>query len=146
MTGVLYWTIIKDGNPTGRAMANRHYSARHYKDGRKVRLFIGPGEKLALLTPDKKALFAWRKCKYPGADGQTGVNCTIFRNEGPLLSSELILEAEQFAWEKWPGSRLYTYVDPTKILSTNPGYCFIKAGWIKNGLSKKGLIILEKLP
>ena len=140
----MYWFSIQDGNPIGRSMLNRHYSARIYKDGRKPKLFIGPGEKLVLLTSDSKALFVWRK--YINIAGQTGVNCSVFRNEGPILSSELINEAELIAWSRWPGERLYTYVNPLKIRSTNPGYCFIRAGWDKCGLSKYGLIILEKYP
>lgn len=80
-------------------------------------------------------------------DGQAGVNCTIFRNESDCLASDLIIEAEQWAWERWPGERLFTYVNPLKIKSGNPGYCFQCAGWQKCGVSKVNkLIILEKLP
>jgi hypothetical protein len=137
------WFAIKDGDPRGRAMANRHYSARHYRH-KKPRLFVGPGEKMILMTSDSQALFAWRK--FISDNQQTGINCAIFRNEGPYLSSELIQEAEQLAWERWPNERLYTYVNPTRIRSCNPGYCFKKAGWINCGTSKSGLIILEKIP
>jgi hypothetical protein len=73
--------------------------------------------------------------------------CSIFRNEGPLRSSDLILEAEQLAWRRWPGQRLFTYVWPAKVKSVNPGYCFKMAGWQQCGRNKDGrLIILEKLP
>ena len=139
-----HWYAIKDGAPRGRWLLNRHYSARHYKDGRRPRLFVGPGEKMVLMTADGLALFVWRK--FISDNGQQGVNCAVFRNEGPHLSSELIREAEQLAWSRWPGERLYTYVNPGKIRSTNPGYCFLMAGWKKCGVSKGGLVILEKLP
>jgi hypothetical protein len=33
-----------------------------------------------------------------------------------------------------------------KIRSSNPGYCFKRAGWRKVGMSKSGLILLEKQP
>ena len=138
------WYAIKDGDPRGRWLLNRHYSARHYKDGRRNRLFVGPGEKMVLLTTDGLALFVWRK--FLSDNGQQGVNCAVFRNEGPYLSSELIREAEQLAWTRWPGERLYTYVNPEKVRSSNPGYCFLMAGWKKCGVSKGGLVILEKLP
>lgn len=138
------WYAIKDGDPVGRWMVNRHYSARHYQDGRKPKLFIGPGEKLAYMTSDSLALFVWRK--FISDDGQQGVNCAVFRNEGPYLSSDLILEAEGLAWAKWPGERLYTYVNPKKIKSRNPGYCFKRAGWKVCGYSKRGFVILEKFP
>jgi hypothetical protein len=125
-------------------MVNRHYSARHYKDGRNVKLFVGPGEKMVLLTADSMALFVWRK--FISDDGQEGINCAVFRNEGPELSSSLILEAEQLAWQRWPGERFYTYVNPRKIKSANPGYCFKMAGWSVCGKSKRGFVILEKYP
>lgn len=97
---------------------------------------------MVLMTMDCNALFAWRK--FINDDGNQGVNCAIFRNESPVLSSILILEAEQHAWARWPGERLYTYVHPGKIRSVNPGYCFKVAGWRQCGVTKGGLIVLEK--
>lgn len=138
------WYAIKDGNPFGRAMLNRHYSVNPDTINRKPKLFIGPGEKMALMTSDCRALFVWRK--FIDDTGQRGINCAVFRNEGNLLSSQLILEAEQIAWLRWPGERLYTYINAGKIRSTNPGYCFQRAGWHKCGSTKGGLIIMEKLP
>lgn len=139
-----HWVEVKDGDRFAREMFQRHYSYRPYADGRKPKLFCGPGEKMVLMTVDGKALFVWRK--FRSADGQKGVNCAIFRNESDTLSSQLILEAEQRAWQRWPGERLYTYVNPRKIKSTNPGYCFQCAGWRKCGVTKwNKLVILEKL-
>jgi len=64
------------------------------------------------------------------SDGQTGIQCAIFRNESTRKSSEIILECEKLAAEHWgAGIRMYTYVDPTKIRSVNPGACFKHAGW-----------------
>jgi hypothetical protein len=133
---------VKDGNPAALEIFLRRYSARRYKDGRARRLFVGPGEKLVLLSRGNDALFVWRK--FIDASGQKGVNCSFFRNEGAATSSLLILEAERLACKKWPGHRLYTYVNPKKVNSTNPGYCFLMAGWTKCGFTKGGLLILEK--
>lgn len=138
-----HWYSILDGDPRGRAMLNRHYSARHYRDGRKPKLFVGPGEKMALMTTDGLALFVW--LKFISDDGQEGVSCSVFRNEGDTLSSELIREACELAWRRWPGERLYTYVNSRKVRSTNPGYCFKQAGWRVCGEWRKG-VILEILP
>lgn len=140
------WYEIKDGDARGRAMLNRHYSANHYRDGRVVRLFVGPGEKMVLMTSDSRALFVWRR--FIDKSGQVGVNCAVFRNEGTaMLSSDLILAAEDLARRRWPGERFYTYVNPRKIKSANPGYCFKMAGWRTCGHSKtRHLVILEKLP
>ena len=132
---------VKDGNAEALAMYERHYSAYHYKDGRKRKLFCGPGEKMVLLTMNKDALFVWRK--FIDDSGQQGVNCAVFRNEGKNKSSELIREAVSLAQKRWPQTRFYTYVNPCLIKSTNPGCCFIKAGWKKCGATKGGLLIFE---
>lgn len=138
------WYSIKDGDMRGRSMLNEHYSGYHYADGRKPRLFVGPGEKMVLMTSDSLAIFVWRK--FISGDGQQGLNCAVFQNNGPYLSSALILEAEHLAWRRWPAERLYTYVNPRKVKSTNPGYCFIRAGWNKCGVTKVNkLLIFEKL-
>jgi len=50
----------------------------------------------------------------------------------------------EWAWKKWPPQRLYTTVNPRKIKSTNPGFCFLCAGWRRCGFTESGLIILEK--
>lgn len=144
------WIEVRDGNDTARAIFDRHYSRYHYKDGRKPLLFLGPGEKMVLLRPNADALCAWRK--FISGDGQEGVNCAIYRNESEETASELLLEAEQKAWARWPGERFFTYVDPKSVRPTmvrgKPvwGFCFYKAGWRFYGLTSKGLHILEKLP
>ena len=133
-----------------RAFFDGHYSRQRYADGRKPKLFIGPGEKLVLVTPCRLALFAWRK--FISGDGQDGVNCAIFRNVGAGLSSFLIREADAIADERWPGERHYTYVDEKKTAerrgrNSQAGQCFIEAGWRRCGTTKwNKLAILERLP
>lgn len=143
MLNLGYWYPIRDGDPRGRAMLNAHYSARRYKNKR-PRLFVGPGEKLVLMTASSDAMFIWRK--FISDDGQTGINCAAFRNESAVLSSVLIHEAMQLAWQRWPGERLYTYINPRRVRSTNPGYCFLQAGWSRCGQTRGGLLILEVFP
>lgn len=137
------WLPALDGDPRARALHQRHYSCtnRSPKNGQ----FMPPGQKMVLLTVRCDALFGWVKNVVERYDRQEGVCCTVFRNESPLLSSDLIREADEIAWEKWPGERHFTYVDPTRVGSSNPGYCFLKAGWRKCGKSKSGLILLERL-
>jgi hypothetical protein len=115
-------------------------------------LFVGPGKKLVLITPWQDAVFAWRHSVYR-KDCQVGVECTIFRNESPHLSSAMILEAEVVARRQWPNDRLFTFVDPSAIAGSNPGYCFKMAGWKycrdphgNPARSANGKLILEKLP
>lgn len=138
------WIEIRDGNLTALSIYDRHYSSER-AHVREIDQFVGPGSSIVLITPCARALFVWRK--FISDAGQAGVNCAVFRNEGAGLSSDLILAAESLAGAKWPGQRLYTYCNPRRIRSTNPGYCFIKAGWKPCGYSvARRLRILEKLP
>lgn len=136
-----HWILAQDGEPELRALYEKHYSCYHYKDGRKPKKFSGPGETIVLTTPERKALFVWRK--FIDASGQKGVNCSVFRNEQKIKSSDLIREACAIAHKCWPGERLYTYVRAEAIKSRNPGYCFICAGWNHCGRTKGNLVILE---
>lgn len=139
----LYWHECRDGDDGAREIYERHYSRYIYADGRKPKLFVGPGEKMVLITETGDAIWCWRK--FINASGQQGVNNAIFRNEGLILSSLLIMDAERLAWDRWHGERLYTYVNPKSIRSTNPGACYKKAGWKICGVTKcNKLIILEK--
>jgi len=144
-----HWYSVKDGDPRAAALYERHYSCVNVRARKRTgdKRIAGMGEKLILLTSDCKALFGWRRfTRGPDLAGQEGVCCFVFRNEGDVLSSELILEAEQAAWQRWPGERLFTYINPARIQSSNPGYCFKVAGWRKCGATQGGLVILEKLP
>jgi hypothetical protein len=150
--GALWYGVSKrDSRAAG--LYSRHYSSA--KNNKTMRDWLGygitpPGESIVLMTSDSSALFVWLKQQYVDND-QTGVNCAVFRNEGTYLSSALILKAERIAWQRWPGERLYTYVDPGAVSSKNPGCCFKRAGWElvrdEHGKPRKttrGLLILEK--
>lgn len=136
------WFLTKDGDATLLALYERHYSAYQYKDGRKRKMFCGPGEKIVLRTKRGDAGFVWRNFK--DNSGQQGINCAFFRNESPHLASDLIRQADAIADHCWPGCRHYTYVNASAVRSRNPGYCFIRAGWNRCGFTKGGLLILEK--
>lgn len=138
------WWLTADGDRTLVALYERHYSCRHYADGRERKLFVGPGEKLVLRTKEGDAGWAWRK--FIDDSGQQGVCCAFFRNESPYTSSVLVRQADAIAQEVWPDSRHYTFVDPSKVRSSNPGFCFITAGWRRDGVTKGGLIVLAKEP
>lgn len=147
------WFGVSKCDPRVVTLYSRHYSSKKSKktprDWR-AHGIVPNGESITLITFDGSALFVWLKQQMRD-DGQEGVNCAVFRNEGALLSSDLILEAEQFAWERWQGERLFTFVDAEETKKRRgkknpPGYCFIQAGWKQCGISKRGLIVLEKMP
>lgn len=129
-------------DPEMARLADRHYSRQRIG----AREFVGNGRKLVLRDLAGDVVFAWL---WPQdemrLDGQTGYNCTIFRNESSRRSSEIILEAERHAVAKWGLNRFYTYVAADKIRSSNPGFCFQMAGWQKAGWSKtRGRLLLSK--
>jgi hypothetical protein len=136
------WWVTKDGDQVAKQLRDRHYSRYRYADGRNPKLFVGPGQKLVLRTFDGDALFVWRR--FIDGSGQIGINCAVFRNESAHQSSELIRQADAIADHCWPGLRHYTYVNASRIRSTNPGFCFKSAGWRECGKTKGGLVILER--
>lgn len=145
------WWLTKDGDRDVLALYERHYSAHQYRDGRERKLFCGPGEKLVLRTHAGDAGWVWRRFIDACIDQRTGkpqdgINCAVFRNESPYLSSDLIRQADSIADCVWPDRRHYTYVNPQRVTSANAGYCFRVAGWKRCGTTKSGLIVMERLP
>jgi hypothetical protein len=95
-------------------------------------------------------MFVWRRFLDDCIDQRTGerqagVNCAVFRNESEHLSSELIRQADAIADVLWPDLRHYTYVNSKKVASKNPGFCFLKAGWRRCGITKGGLLVFERV-
>lgn len=141
-----HWRATHKFNPRAVALADRHYS--------RVSLgapqFMPPGESIVLLTHEATAVWGWWR---PGAgqrtrDGFDAWTCTIFRNESPILSSELVLDAEQaLAGHDIGPDGLLTYVWDDRVRSENPGYCFKRAGWRPIGRSVDGCkTLLQKFP
>lgn len=107
------------------ALVDRHYSRR---PGQR-RQVGGPARKLVLRDAAGSAVFIWL---WPQDgkrwDGQVGFYCSVFRNESARQSSDVIREAEELAAAHWGGvRRMFTYVDPSRVRSRNPGYCFLMA-------------------
>lgn len=113
-----------------------------------------PGQTIVLTTATGDSVFGWWRPD-PGSglksmNGLDGWTCTIFRREGGILASELVLDAElaiaEFGYTCGPHG-LLTYVFDRKVRSTNPGYCFKVAGWRVLGRSADGKkTLLQKLP
>lgn len=140
---VPHWWLTKDGDQACLELYERHYSSnrRNGSPGQ----FVGPGEHIVLRTFDADALFVWRRFVDDAIPKQHGINCAVFRNEGPILASELVRQADAVADFAWPGARHYTYVNEGEVRSTNPGFCFLAAGWRRCGRTQGGLLILERL-
>ena len=127
---------VKDGDPRLVGLHRRHYSARR---NQLIRQAIGPGRKFALMTLEQNAVIAFRAHR-------DGTDCCLFRNEGPRLSSCIIAQGTWRAAEYLDRWLIRTFVDPEKVRSPNPGYCFKVAGYTFAGLTKGGLHMLEWTP
>jgi len=128
-------------DPEMAALADRHYTRQSIG----ARQFAGNGQKIVLRDAAGTVLFVWLRQDWR-LDDLSGFNCQWFRNESPRRSSDIILEAEHFAIERWGTGLAFTFVDPSKIKSTNPGCCFKKAGWKRMPEStKSGKLIFLKL-
>lgn len=149
---------VVDG--TGQHLgAGPHYSRR--TPGSKT--FTGVGQEIVLVTDCGRAVWACVRQKTPakrgsgasrGREGSTDNAVRyvwrnmLFRNLGAGLSSELIRSALSETRQLWverygslPEERLRTEIGVHSIRSTNPGYCYIMAGWEK-GVTKNGKLIL----
>lgn len=145
-----HWQIVKKFDPRACALADRHYSRRKVGSPQ----FMPPGQTIVLLSHNERAVFGWWR-PHPKAgikpmNGLDGWTCTIFRNEGAGLSSDLILDAEEAIFIRGHGvgpDGLLTYVWDKRIASANPGFCFKKAGYLRLGRSADGKkTLLQKQP
>lgn len=132
------WHTVTKFDTRACALADRHYSRRKVGSPQ----FMPPGQTIVLLTPGADAVFGWwrpdPKAGIKPMNGLDGWTCTIFRNESPAKSSDLILLAEDALRASGYGcgpDGLITYVWDSRIKSANPGYCFKRAGWRVTGRS-----------
>lgn len=136
------WRLVTVSDSAARSLADRHYSRQH--PGSPT---LGPpGKRLCMVTPDERAVWLSHWTQHPD-DGQDAYRCSIFRNEGPELSSDLIRSAVALTERMWgapPVDGWITWIDPRKVASSNPGYCFLAAGWTKDrGWTHEHLIRLR---
>ena len=167
------WRISSSSDPaalavvdgTGRfAEHGPHYSRR--TPGSKT--FTGVGQEIVLVTEEEDAVWAVVRQKTPAARG-TGASRgrdgkedpttrriwrnMLFRNLGQRLSSELIVEATELTYQLWvekygelPAERLRTEIGMRSVKSTNPGFCYIMAGYTKDRIVRGKLYMWAPPP
>jgi len=120
------WRLSWRADPTLAKMADRHYPRVHVGADQ----FVPPGRCVVLKTFDGSAgwVTSWPEVRRDQWAG-TWIN-TLFRNEGTLLSSELITLAvahTRHIWPDVPEHGMITFVDADAIASDLPGYCYRRA-------------------
>lgn len=141
------WIRSNRFDPRARPLADRHYNRQKVGSPQ----FVPPGRCLVLLTDAADAFWVtsypfgeYVRHAWPGA-----LVCSAFRNEGPMLSSELVRAACAATAAVWPPPPLgmVTFVDPSKVRhKRDPGRCFMRAGFHRVGATKGGLVALQLLP
>lgn len=141
-----------------------HYSRR--TPGSKT--FTGVGQEIVLVTRCGRAVWACVRQKTPMAAGtgssrgRTGATDQkaryiwrnmLFRNLGAGLSSALITEATEMTYREWfkrygelPAERLRTEIGLSAIRpKSDPGYCYLKAGWERDKIVRGKLYLFAPL-
>lgn len=142
------WRLSDRADSAALPLADRHYNRR--KPGSPQ--FVPPGRCLVLLTQDRTALWvtSWPFAQFVLHEwGGAWVN-SLFRNEGPALSSELIRHAVAHTRDRWPlvpALGMVTFIDASKVRrKRDPGRCYRKAGFRHVGFTQGGLYAFQMLP
>lgn len=142
------WHKSHRADPEVRPLADRHYNRQ--KIGAPG--FAPPGRCLVLKTEARDAFWitSWPFARYVKHRFAGAWVCSAFRNEGRVLSSELIREAVSATVAYYgpsPGMGMVTFVDTSKVRAKrDPGYCYIKAGFEPAGETAGGLAVLWLYP
>lgn len=141
------WLITDKGDPLARAFVDGELTngIPHYsRQTPGAPQFTRNGQNLVFVTRDYRAVWATFR-PTPGKavrpDKRDAWECTIFRNEGPILSSRLVREAVLLSialWGPLPSESLIIFIRPDKIRSALPGYCYRRAGWVSTTPSSDG--------
>jgi hypothetical protein len=138
------WMLSWRADPRARVLADRHYNRQSVG----ATQFVPPGRCLVLLAEDADALWitSWPIAEYVKHAWPGAWVCSCFRNESEHLSSALIADAvAATCWRYGPAPEqgFVTFVDPGKVRrKRDPGRCFIRAGWVRLGFTKGGLVAL----
>lgn len=141
------WVRSHRADPEVVPLADRHYNRQKIGSPQ----FAPPGRCLVLKTHNADAFWitSYPFARYVKHAWAGAWVCSAFRNEGHVLSSELIREAVAVSRWEWPTPELgmVTFVDTKKTRKKrDPGYCYLKAGFKNVGFTKGGLVALQMLP
>jgi hypothetical protein len=142
------WQLSHRADSRALPIADRHYNRQ--KPG--TPQFVPPGRCIVLLTEKADALWitSWPFAEYVKHAWAGAWVCSCFRNEGSVLSSELIREAVAVTRDVYgepPPLGMITFVNADKVRrKRDPGRCFVKAGFTRVGKTKGGLVALQMLP
>ena len=141
------WHLSHRADARALPIADRHYNRQ--KPG--TPQFVPPGRCLVLLTERADAFWvtSWPLAEFVKHKWGGAWVCSAFRNESALLSSALIREAIAATRAKYgepPALGMVTFVNKDKVRrKRDPGRCFLRAGFVRCGMTAGGLHALQIL-
>lgn len=144
----MHWELSNRFDKEALPLADRHYNRQKIGSPQ----FVPPGRCVVLLSKNRDAFWvtSWPFKEYVKHAWGGAWICSAFRNEGPILSSELITEAVAITrgiWLTVPELGMVTFVDTTKVRKKRDwGRCYRKSGFKECGFTKGGLVALQLLP
>jgi len=139
------WQLSHRADPKARRLADRHYNRQSVGAVN----FCPPGRAFVLWRPGAVWVTSWPFAEFTKHEWAGAWVNSLFRNESEILSSALITAAVSHTRWKWPAPDLgmVTFVDRGKTRpKKDPGYCYLCAGFVECGTTKKGLIALRMSP
>ena len=143
------WRLSHRGEPAALKIADKHYSRQ--KPG--TPQFVKPGRCIVFMANDHSALWvtSWPYAQYVKHEWAGAWENSLFHRitDSPYLARDLIEQAvavTRFLYGPPPELGIITIIDPRKVRSTNPGYCYQKAGWKRIGTTKAGLPVFGQTP
>ncbi len=129
------WVEVNKCHPVAVSLADRHYTRQTPGAAQ----FTRPGVNLVLVREDGTVVWVtWRPIPQVGRKDQLEAwECTLFRNEGASLSSDIIRQAVDITWRRWGWPPKDGFITAIGIEQTakrrgkhsRPGACYIAAGW-----------------
>lgn len=142
----MIWRLSHRADPVACAIADRRYNRQ--KPG--TPQFVPPGRCLVLASPAAVWVTSWPFAEYVKHRWAGAWVNSLFRRESGPLASEMIRQAVAVTRWKWPDTPalgMVTFVDADKTKhKRDPGRCYIRAGFERDGETKGGLIALRMRP
>lgn len=141
----MIWEMSHRADPRAAALADRHYSRQNVG----AEQFMPPGSCLVLWAETPTGCAVWGTsapfAEFVKHEWAGAWMCSIFRNEGAGVASDMITEAVAATLAYYgpaPALGMVTFVDETKVRPTmvrgKPvyGWSFRKAGFVEVGRTK----------
>ena len=143
----MIWELSHRADQKARVIADRHYNRQ--KPG--TPQFVPPGRCFVLKQKRAVWVSSWPFAQYVKHQwAGAWVNSLFRRQGGRQIASEMIRDAvaaTRYHWPAIPELGMITFVDEGKVRKkTNPGRCYIEAGFTLVGKTKGGLLAFQMLP